>query len=189
MDENAGTELEAGFDRLGWTVERLLVMAHHRPMYETSDDVPAREYTEDEIKPHRQAYVANEPFGERAPPPSVVTEQLMRRRDVIGAATTSRAFGAEVDGEVVSFADMYSDGRTAQIEDVGTRNTHLRKGLSRAVMKVAIEAAAGHEFLFLVADDRDWPKDFYARLGFDPIGITYEFFRPIAGSAAPSDPS
>ena len=36
----------------------------------------------------------------------------------------------------------------------------------------------GHELIFIVADDDDWPKDLYARLGFDPIGRAWAFTRP-----------
>jgi hypothetical protein len=33
------------------------------------------------------------------------------------------------------------------------------------------------ELLFIVADDNDWPKDLYARLGFEPVGRTRAFHR------------
>jgi hypothetical protein len=43
-------------------------------------------------------------------------------------------------------------------------------------MKALEEARAmGHDFIFLVADSRDWPKDMYRRLGFDDIGEKYAF--------------
>jgi hypothetical protein len=45
-------------------------------------------------------------------------------------------------------------------------------------MRAVEEAlAAGHELVFLVADDDDWPKDLYARLGFETIGRTWSFLR------------
>jgi hypothetical protein len=37
--------------------------------------------------------------------------------------------------------------------------------------------ADGNRTTFLVADDEDWPKELYARLGFEPIGRRYEFTR------------
>jgi hypothetical protein len=40
--------------------------------------------------------------------------------------------------------------------------------------------AAGHELIFVVADDEDWPKDLYAKLGFDPVGKAWNFTRPPA---------
>ncbi len=55
------------------------------------------------------------------------------------------------------------------------------RGLSRAVVSAALEAAAPHDFVFLVADADDWPQDFYRRLGFDQVGIESRFLRPING--------
>ena len=34
---------------------------------------------------------------------------------------------------------------------------------------------AGAELVFLVADDEDWPKELYRKLGFDDLGRVYEF--------------
>jgi hypothetical protein len=33
----------------------------------------------------------------------------------------------------------------------------------------------GHEFVFLAADARDWPKELYRRLGFDGVGERYAY--------------
>jgi hypothetical protein len=37
--------------------------------------------------------------------------------------------------------------------------------------------AEGADLVFLVADDEDWPKTLYARLGFDAAGPAWEFVR------------
>jgi len=44
----------------------------------------------------------------------------------------------------------------------------------------AIEAArrGGGEFVCLVADANDWPKELYRRLGFDTVGHYTKFFVP-----------
>jgi hypothetical protein len=43
-------------------------------------------------------------------------------------------------------------------------------------MKAREEARAmGHEFIFLVADARDWPKEMYGRLGFHGVGEKYSY--------------
>ena len=48
----------------------------------------------------------------------------------------------------------------------------------------AVEAAldTGHELVFIVADDEDWPKDLYERLGFGPVGRPWCFTRPGPGT-------
>ena len=100
-------------------------------------------------------------------------------------AGNGRHFAARVDGEVASGADLYSDGRTAQVEDVSTRPAFRGRGLASAVVLHAVREAlaARHDFVFLVADDADWPKQLYARLGFEPLGHKWMFLRPPAPDA------
>ncbi|MBW3653499.1 MAG: GNAT family N-acetyltransferase, partial [Actinobacteria bacterium] len=67
-----------------------------------------------------------------------------------------------------SVCELYSDGITAQIEDVSTLTKHRSQGLATAtVLRALHEARAwGHEMIFLVADADDWPKELYTKLGF-----------------------
>ena len=68
-------------------------------------------------------------------------------------------------------------GGTAQIEDVATLESHRGRGFASAVvLRAAAEARlAGADLIFLVADDEDWPKHLYRRLGFHRLGCVYEF--------------
>ena len=77
-----------------------------------------------------------------------------------------------IDGEIAGWAELYSDGRTAQIEDVGTFERFRNRGVARAVVLrgIDIARAEGHDFFFLIADYDDWPKELYTKLGFEPIG-------------------
>jgi hypothetical protein len=43
--------------------------------------------------------------------------------------------------------------------------------------------SAGAETVFLIADDADWPKDLYRKLGFDPVGRFWQFTKPPAGES------
>jgi predicted GNAT family acetyltransferase len=85
-----------------------------------------------------------------------------------------------VDGEIVSYTDLYSDGADAQIEDVGSLPEHRGRGYATAVVLAAAAAARhdGADFVFLVADAEDWPKELYRRLGFDELGNYTKFFAP-----------
>jgi ribosomal protein S18 acetylase RimI-like enzyme len=85
-----------------------------------------------------------------------------------------------VDGEVVSYADLYQDGADAQVEDVGTLDEHRGRGYASAVVLAAIEASRrdGAELVFLVADANDWPQELYRRLGFETVGNYTKFFLP-----------
>jgi predicted GNAT family acetyltransferase len=92
----------------------------------------------------------------------------------------TRFFAVELDGEVVSYSDLYVNGADAQVEDVGTLPEQRNRGHATAVVLGAIAAAreAGAEFVFLVADAHDWPKELYGRLGFDEVGHYTKLFTP-----------
>ena len=86
-----------------------------------------------------------------------------------------------MDGEVGAYCELYSDGQTAQIENVFTLDRFRKRGLARAVVSKALEVAQGHELIFLIADQDDWPKELYRKLGFDDVGLIWEFILPRAG--------
>lgn len=66
----------------------------------------------------------------------------------------------EVDGLLV-----------AQVEDVLTEPAHRGQGFARAVVVSAVVAArgAGAGLIGLEADLDDWPRELYARMGFEPL--------------------
>jgi GNAT superfamily N-acetyltransferase len=57
---------------------------------------------------------------------------------------------------------------------------HRGRGHATAIVLRALEEArnGGHELTFLIADENDWPKELYARLGFGPIGRKFAFVKP-----------
>ena len=66
-----------------------------------------------------------------------------------------------------------------QVEDVSTLPDHRGRGYARAVVGTAVAAsrAAGHSLTFITADEDDWPREFYARLGFELVGTVSRFRR------------
>lgn len=78
-------------------------------------------------------------------------------------------------GRLVAITILYSDGRVAQVEDVYAIPEARGRGYGRALVTQAIELAreGGHELTFIVADDNDWPKQLYGKLGFEPVGRTW----------------
>jgi GNAT superfamily N-acetyltransferase len=111
--------------------------------------------------------------------PDEVVEGLARRVEArLRAADVVEFHGVrDPDGQVAARADLYAHEGVAQIENVYTRERYRGKGYSRALMTAMLARAAGAELTFLVADAADWPKDFYGRLGFEPIGHTHAFLR------------
>jgi predicted GNAT family acetyltransferase len=152
-------------------------MAQLREPEREADLSLVREVSEPDLREARKRVLANEPWAT----PQVL-EQIFAAKALIGERVTTRYFAVELDGEVVSYTDLYLDGADAQVEDVGTVPEHRKEGHATAVVLGAIAEArsAGAEFVFLVADANDWPKELYGRLGFDEVGHYTKFFAPAA---------
>lgn len=176
-DPALGDRLAPWFAEHGWRIDRHLVMAQLREPERTVDLSLVRELDEEALRPARRRLLEGQPWAT----PELV-EQLFEAKALIGERVSARFLGVPVDGEVVSYTDLYTDGADAQIEDVGTLPEHRGRGYATAVILAAITKAreAGADFVFLVADAEDWPKELYRRLGFDELGHYTKFFAPRA---------
>jgi ribosomal protein S18 acetylase RimI-like enzyme len=174
-DPELGDRLAPWFERQGWRVDRHVVMAQLREPEREADLSVVRELGEPELRVARRQVLRGQPWATDA-----VLEQIFAAKRLIAERVRARYFGAVVDGEVVSYSDLYQDGADAQVEDVGTLPEHRDRGYASAVVLAAIAAARrdGAEFVCLVADAHDWPKELYARLGFDTVGNYTKFFVP-----------
>jgi ribosomal protein S18 acetylase RimI-like enzyme len=174
-DAERGERLAPYFHERGWRVDRMVLMAQHRDVERSADLGLVREVREEDLRPARQRVNAGMPWG--APE---VLEQLFAGKRLIAQQVDARFFAVVIDGEVVSYTDLYHDGADAQVEDVGTLPEHRGRGYGTAVVLAAIAAAreAGADFVFLVADRDDWPKKLYRRLGFDELGYYVKFVDP-----------
>jgi len=172
-DVQLGAALAPEFRARGWEVSTLVIMAYRGRRNVPATDLDIRELTSEELRSIRARSLATRPFD-----PEKI-RQLIARDDLLARVAGARFFGAVVGGQTVCSADLYSDGRTAQIESVLTLEEFRQRGLGRAVVAEAVRAAlaSGHDFVFLIADDEDWPKDLYARMGFEPLGRFYDFLK------------
>jgi GNAT superfamily N-acetyltransferase len=177
-DEN----LVEGFAELEWETNRFVFMAYRGAAAPFADRPEVREVSREILLPIREALVREAPWADD----EVAVRQVLAAGARVAQAARPRHFAVQVDGEMVSAADLYTDGATAQVEDVVTLAPHRNQGYASAVILHAVDeaVASGHDFVFLVADDEDWPKDLYARLGFEPIGRRWTFQRrpPTEGS-------
>jgi GNAT superfamily N-acetyltransferase len=176
-DPELGDSLLPWFTEQGWRTDQHVVMAQLREPEREADLSLVREVSEPELREARKRVLANEPWAS----PEVL-EQIFAAKALIGERVRTRFFAVELDGEVVSYSDLYQDGADAQVEDVGTVPEHRNEGRATAVVLAAIAEArqAGAEFVCLVADAHDWPKVLYGKLGFDEIGHYTKFFAPPA---------
>jgi len=175
-----GRALAPGFAELGWKLATHLVMAHRREPDRLVDISAAREVTHEELGAVKRAATLAEPWGSER-----LAEQLRDAKRRVGEAVSLRYFAAFVDGQVAAYCELRSDGRTAQIEDVGTLSEFRGRGLGRAVVQFALEEAQRmHDLVFLEALEDDWPRELYAKLGFDVVGERHLFLHtghPLTG--------
>lgn len=159
----------------GWGVHRGLAMVLRRPPDHPAPPADVHEVPVEALRPLRRALLLEYPWATPE-----VADQLLDTKAEIARRVTLRAFAAFEQGEVVSYTDLYTADGVAQIEDVATAPAHRGRGLSRAVILRAIEAAraAGATFVFLVADAEDWPKELYRKLGFDEVGRYVKLIHP-----------
>jgi ribosomal protein S18 acetylase RimI-like enzyme len=176
-DPTIGDSLAPWFKEHGWRIDRHVVMVQLRDPETDADLSLVREVEEPDQREARRRVLANEPWAS----PEVL-DQIFAAKARIGERVTARFFAVELDGEVVSYSDLYLDGADAQVEDVGTVPEQRGRGYAKAVVLGAIAEArrAGAEFVCLVADAEDWPKEMYRRLGFDEVGHYTKFFSPPA---------
>jgi GNAT superfamily N-acetyltransferase len=175
LDERLGEGLAPGFTRLGWRADRFVFMSYIGHGERSVETETVREVTGEELRPLREEVAGAEPWATD----EEVVRMVLDAAALVARQGNARHFAALIDSEVASCADLYSDGRTAQVEDVVTLPRFRNRGLASAVVLRAVTEAlaAGHDFVFLVADDADWPQELYARLGFAPIGRKWVFLK------------
>jgi ribosomal protein S18 acetylase RimI-like enzyme len=174
-DSERGERLVPHFQPKGWLVRRHVLMAQLRPAERDADLSIVSEVAEPDLRAARHRVVTGEPWAK----PEIMAE-LFAGKALIGQRVRARYFAVLVDGQVVSYTDLYQDGADAQIEDVGTVHEYRERGYASSVVLAAIDIARndGAEFVFLVADLEDWPKKLYRRLGFDELGYFVKFIAP-----------
>ena len=173
-DGQAAEPLVAGFQSLGWRLDRHVFMVQHGAAAREAPLELVQELDADALRAARRRMIENLPWAR----PEVL-EQLHAAKHLIAGRVDTRFLGIVVDGEVVAYADVYIEPPTAQIEDVGTLEEHRGRGYASAVVLHAAETArrAGADVVFLVAGAQDWPQHLYRRLGFEPIGHYVKFIR------------
>jgi ribosomal protein S18 acetylase RimI-like enzyme len=175
FDDDLAARLAPQFRALGWLVQRHVLMVHRREPEKRADTSIVREVDEAALRPGRTHEIVAQPWGSPE-----LAQELLDAKVMLADRAQTRFFGVEVDGEIVAWSDLYLAQGVAQVEDVATRPEHRGRGYATAVVLRAVEEArrAGADLVFLVADDKDWPKQLYARLGFEPVGLAYKFIRP-----------
>lgn len=171
-NQDTGLALEDAFRAASWRTERELLMVLSAPPERYADTSIVIDAGEAEMAEMMRRWYGDEELDPRA------LDQLVEFSRRESRACRDRLLGVRSsDGELVAICKLRGDGRTAQVEDVYTAPEARGRGFARALVTRAVELArdAGHDLIFIIADDNDWPKELYARIGFRPVGRVWQF--------------
>jgi uncharacterized protein (DUF952 family)/GNAT superfamily N-acetyltransferase len=172
QDPGTASALASG----GWSVHelRLMVWDHTRRAQRSSTVIPVAHETLSRL--WERSWRRDLPNVE-----DETVRQLLEREPLTDAVL--RVVNLAVldnHGEPVASAQLRLDGATAAIEAVITDPAHQRTGLARMLVLHALAEAhaAGCDVIFLAAAAHDWPRHWYARLGFTDVHTRYEATQP-----------
>jgi len=184
--ESLWRTLEDELVAAGWQRDAIVYMIHERRPDRTPDLTAVREVSHDDVHAAEERFLRDEP-GTAAPE---ARRQVMQHNRHIGELLGERCFAAYDGDAVCAYAKLRYRDAVAQVEDVAVLPGHRGAGLGRLVTSAALAAglALEPELLFVVADEEDWPKELYARLGFAPAGSIRGFLRPPPTEGVANEP-
>lgn len=175
-EDAAGRRLRDPLRAAGWQLEREVVMELVRAPDREVDTSMVFEAGEAEMLALMERWHL-EVLPESSPDALRQLAEWGRREN---RAWSDRTFAiAGDDGRLAAMTRLRTGERVAQLEDVYAAPEARGRGYGRALVTYAAAQArrGGHELVFIIADDNDWPKRLYAKVGFAPIGWTWSFHR------------
>jgi predicted GNAT family acetyltransferase len=168
-DGSAAAYLDDSFLAAGWKVEREVIMALDRPPDREVDTSAVVELEEDQMVRLMKLWILEEHVGIE---PKAV-DQVMEYNRREGRAWNERCFGiSDDDGSPVAITKLRMNDAIAWVEDVYTVPEARERGYARMLVThaTAIARSDRKDVTFILADDDDWPKNLYARIGFERVG-------------------
>jgi GNAT superfamily N-acetyltransferase len=185
--EPTGRLLEDPLRTAGWRVEREVVMELHRPPDQEVDTSMVVEAREEEMLALMARWHLEGPEQVSDAGLHQLHESDRRQNRALG----DRNFAIRSpDGGLAALTKLREADGVAQLEDVYAAPEFRGRGYGRTLVTHAasVARAGEHQLRFIVADDEDWPKLLYGKVGFDPIGWTWSAHRDAAGRARPQPP-
>jgi ribosomal protein S18 acetylase RimI-like enzyme len=175
----AADRVGAGLAALGYRTERHLYMAFAGDA-PAPPRAPVREVGVEAVVAANDRYLSTDPDTPYGRDDAVRAQLLEHHRGYGKAGADERRFAVLDDrGNVAAWAKLWTRDGAAQVEDVVCLAEHRGRGYGRDVVAAATRAALADdpELLFIVADDDDWPKALYRRIGFAAVGRVGVFTR------------
>ena len=173
-DEAEGERLADGFRARGWLVEDHVYMALREPRDREPDTSLAVETDADHHRAVERTTMGQEPYASALEVRNMLLDARSARHAL---ADETRFIVGVADGKGVGNTVLYRVGDVAQVEDVATLKAFRRRGVARAMVSLAGDLADSADLTFIVADENDWPKELYFKLGYRPIGHIHAFTR------------
>jgi ribosomal protein S18 acetylase RimI-like enzyme len=162
------------FQKRGWRQRPLRVMVHRGPVLGSAADDHAVEVSPEALAPAAYAFALEEPWG-RSPE---ARRQVVAGDKLTALAIAERGFAVYDGDSIAAYCRLYSDDEIGQIENVTTLMAYRQRGYAKALVGMALrESLAANDLTFLIAEGADWPRHFYARMGFEDVGGYCEFNR------------
>jgi len=166
--EGGGEGLAGELAELGFELSTHLILAHRRKPDRLVDTSMVREVSLETLLPARTAATLAEPWGDEA-----LADALNEAKRRVAEAVPTRFFAAFAGDEPAGYCELRERGGIAQIEDVEILAPFRGRGLGRAVVQAALqEGLRANGFVWLEALADDWPRELYAKLGFQVVGRT-----------------
>ncbi|GAA4850493.1 GNAT family N-acetyltransferase [Pseudonocardia benzenivorans] len=168
--------------RHGWEVDHVVSMV----------TTPSGEVPRHRVQAERALPSELRPFWEaswlRAAPGLTEAQraQLCDRHELEDDVVDVHAMVVREHGLVVACCLLKVDGATAELDAVETAPSHRGRGLGDALLAGALREAhrAGCDLVWLDADARDWPREWYRRRGFGEVGESWFCRLPAAAPAS-----
>ncbi|TWH73863.1 uncharacterized protein (DUF952 family) [Modestobacter roseus] len=163
--------------RRGWDVSPTVAMARRAPFPErppgSVEAVPQERVHEFWAQSWRRELAGADP------PLAEVVAQLVGREHRTDRVVQVTDLVVRESGRVVAAAQLRVDGATAAVDSVLTDPAARRRGHADALLTAALHRAgrAGCDLVVLDAAAEDWPRQWYARRGFDVVGRSWEAVR------------
>jgi GNAT superfamily N-acetyltransferase len=181
-DEPTGERLAAELRPAGWKIERDVLMAFTGEADRGLDTSAVTEVPEADVVGLMTRWVSEDEECRGQPE---MIRQFVEASRLTWRARNARHFAVlDPDGSPAGMTMLFSDGSIAQVEDVYVTAEARGRGLGRALVTHAVVQALerGHGLLFIPADDEDWPKELYAKVGFEPVARLWAAHRRMSAN-------
>jgi len=173
-DDAVAAALAPALQARGWQMDREVIMALAEEPDRRVETGAVEVIGEQEMLGLMQRWLREERPETSARGVEEVAEYNRREGRLWGETS----FGVRQGGEAVAVTKGRGRHGIGWVEDVYTVPEARGRGYARALVTHATDRAReGNDLTFIVADENDWPRTLYGKIGFRPVGWMRTFHR------------